>query len=308
MSQRVLVLWFSQSGQLRQVAEAFCAPLEAAGHEVHFVEVAPSDPFPFPWKVTSFFGIFPETVREAPIPLAPLSLPEVEWDRIVIASQVWFLSPSQPFSSFLRSPQARVLEGKRVLTLIGCRNMWINGWRRLVQHITDLGGNVTDRVVVTHSGSIFASYFSTLAWMLTGKRDAIKVLPRAGLASDALQRITDLGRVAAGRMNEEVWLEGETTASVSHMHALGEQLAARLFPLLAAFYAATSSPGSPLRKLYAVAQLLLTLSLVFLLVLPCFVTRLFLGRWLDPWLDRLASLPVKGGTPGARPIEGLGAD
>jgi hypothetical protein len=240
--------------------------------------------------VTSFFGLFPETVREDPIALAPLDIPDGAWDRIVIATPIWFLSPSLPLSSFFRTPEARVLAGVPVVTVIGCRNMWINGWRRIVDHVTQLGGRVTDRLVVTHSGSVFASYFSTLAWMLTGRRDAIKVLPKASLESDALARVEAMGRIAVDRLAEDRLLEGESTASVSHMHALGEQIAARLFPVLAAIYARTSRPGSKLRDIYAVAQMALTISLLFLLLAPCFLVRGIFGRWLDPWLERLASL------------------
>lgn len=300
---RVLVLWFSQSGQLGRVAHEFTAPLTEAGHEVHAVELRPATPFPFPWRITEFFGIFPETVLEDPIPLEPFTIPDGPWDRIVVCSQIWFLSPSAVMAAFLRSPQAAVLEGVPVLTLIGCRNMWVNGWRRLVRHIEARGGRVTDRVVVTHSGSIFASYFSTLAWMLTGKRET-RVLPKAQIDESSFGRLRELGAKAAGRLDDDVLLADETTATVSHMHALGEQFAARLFPLLAALYAATSSPGSLLRHIYAVNQMTLTISLVFVLLIPCFLTRLVFGRWLDPWLDRLATLPIEGPTPGQRALTG----
>ncbi|MCP4916041.1 MAG: hypothetical protein GY913_03875 [Proteobacteria bacterium] len=303
MTKRVLVLWFSQSGQLGRVAEAFTQPLTDAGHEVCSVELKPLEPFPFPWKVTQFFGIFPETVREVPVALEPVQIPDGPWDRVILCSQIWFLSPSAVVASFLRSDAAAVLDGVPVLTLIGCRNMWVNGWRRLVRHIEARGGRVTDRVVVTHSGSIFASYFSTLAWMLTGKRET-NVLPKAEIDESRFGWLAELGAQAATRLDQDVLFPDTTTASVSHMHALGEQFAARLFPLLAAVYAATSSPGSFLRHLYAVNQMTLTISLVFLLLVPCFVTRLLFGRWLDPWLERLATLPLHGDTPGQRALTG----
>lgn len=302
MSQRILVLWFSQSGQLGRVAETFVGPLRDAGNQVVLVELKPLEPFPFPWRVTQFFGIFPETVREVPVPLAPVEIPDGPWDRVVLCSQIWFLSPSAVIASFLRSPDAEVLRGRPVLTLIGCRNMWINGWRRLVRLIEARGGRVTDRVVVTHSGSVFASYWTTLAWMLTGKRDSMKALPKAQIDESSFDWLAEVGGQAAQRLDQEVLLPETKTATVSHMHALGEQLAARLFPVLAGLYAALSQPGTLARHLFAVNQMALTISLVWVLLIPCFLARLLFGRWIDPWLDRLAALPVQGPTPGERPL------
>ena len=298
VARRVLVLWWSQSGQLRSVAEAFCAPFTAAGHEVAFVELQPVAPYPFPWKVHTFFGEFPETTCLRPKPIAPVVVPPGEWDLVVLTSQVWFLSPSQPFAAFLLGPDAALLDGKPVVTLVSCRNMWVRGWRRMVKLITAAGGTVTDRVVATHSGSVFASYFSTLAWMLTGRRDAIKLLPAAGLAAETFEHLSGFGAIAAARLADPAHVPGaplladQVTASVSPPHAFGEQLVGPLFPVLGAAIGAISRPGSLLRNVCAVGMLAFILSCVFSLLIPCVVTERLLRPWMRPWLNRLSSLPV----------------
>ncbi len=303
MSQRILVLWWSQSGQVKRMVDALTGPLVDAGHDVRFVEIAPAVDYPFPWSVPKFFGLFPETVLARPIELAPVEIPEGDWDLIVAAGQIWFLSPSQVWTALLAGPHARVFAGRRVLTLIGCRNMWINGWRRMVRRIQAAGGTVTDRVVVTHGGNVFASYFTTLLWMLTGKRDAIKALPKAQVEEMKFARLAEWGALVAQRLGTEQpgterlgrdgsLLADQTTASVSHMHALGEQLMARVFPVIAAIAAAVTRPGSFLRGVFAYWQLCFTLSSVFGLLIPCAITRALLRRWVDPWLDSLAELPV----------------
>lgn len=298
-TKRVLVIGWSQSGQLHSVANAFAKPFADAGHEVVHVELEPVTPFPFPWKVNTFFGEFPETVLGRPAPIQRLKIPEQEWDLIILAAQVWFLSPSQPFAALLQGPDRALFAGKRVLTLISCRNMWVRGWRRLVLLVQDAGGIVTDRIVATHSGSVFASYFTTLAWMLTGKRDAIKALPAAGLGADTFTHLAAFGQIAAKRLALEPagappqsLLADQQTASVSYPHAFGEQLVGSLFPVFATIIGAVSRPRTLLRDVSAVALLCFILSSVIGLFVPFVIGEVLFRRWVDPWLDRLSRLPV----------------
>src|SRR3546814_10066128 len=71
---RVLVVYFSQTGQLRRVAESLCAPLTAAGVEVDWCELQPRQPYPFPWPFFRFFDQFPETVHLDSPTLQPLGI------------------------------------------------------------------------------------------------------------------------------------------------------------------------------------------------------------------------------------------
>ncbi|MFV3384781.1 hypothetical protein ACNFCJ_04890 [Pseudomonas sp. NY15364] len=110
------------------MAQSVCAPLrECDGIEVDFLTLQPAQPFPFPWPFLGFFRIFPETVLMKPQPLLPLAVDaDKRYDLVILAYQVWFLSPSLPCTSFLASPEAaRLLKDTPVVTLIGCRNMWL---------------------------------------------------------------------------------------------------------------------------------------------------------------------------------------
>src|SRR5207244_2261252 len=60
--QRALILWYSQTGQLRRALEAFVRPLEEAGVELVWEELRPVPPFPFPWSLRAFLDAFPESV------------------------------------------------------------------------------------------------------------------------------------------------------------------------------------------------------------------------------------------------------
>ena len=106
---KVLVIHFSQTGQLDRVAERFTGPLvDAADIEVTFEQLRPVDPFPFPWPFLRFLDTFPECIYLDPPPIRPLSIdPGETYDLVVIAYQVWFLSPSLPVTAFMQSDAAR---------------------------------------------------------------------------------------------------------------------------------------------------------------------------------------------------------
>src|SRR5690606_41012588 len=120
-------LYYTQSGQLLDILQSVATPLISAGHTVHFEEIQPAEKFPFPWSAYQFFNAFPETFLQQPYPLKSISQKASNgYDLVILGYQPWFLTPSRPTSSFLQSEEAkRILEGKPVITVLGCRNMWL---------------------------------------------------------------------------------------------------------------------------------------------------------------------------------------
>src|SRR4051812_23280324 len=91
---KVLVVYFSQSGQQLKILKSLLKPFEG-NCEIHFEKLKPLIPFPFPWKSFEFFNIFPETFAEQSIELIPISeKARSDYDLIIIGYQPWFLSPS----------------------------------------------------------------------------------------------------------------------------------------------------------------------------------------------------------------------
>ena len=110
---RILVLYYSQSGQQLSILQSLTKPLVEAGHVIHIEEIQPVEKYPFPWSAYQFFNAFPETFHQRPLPLKPLSPKAFDsYDLIIVGYQPWFLTPSRPVSSFLQSD-----EGKRILRL-----------------------------------------------------------------------------------------------------------------------------------------------------------------------------------------------
>jgi hypothetical protein len=300
---RVVVLEWSLSGQSREVTDTFVAPIEAAGHTVERVKLEVEATYPFPWSPSEFFGLFPETVLERPPTARPIALPDGPVDLVVASGSIWYLRPCMPWQAFLAGPQAAWLDGRRVLTLTTCRNMWVTGWRRWVAALQARGARVLDAVTVTHSGPVFASFFSTLAWSVTGDRQAVRALPPVEIDETTLERVRQHGSAVADALSdpersdsEAAWVDARAAAPVSVAHAFGElTVGARLFPILATIYATLSSPGTWLRSVFAWFQMFFVIQLVLVLALPFLaIHAVFRGR-IEPWVRGKAALPVAPG-------------
>ena len=146
----VLVVYYSQSGQLESIARNIAKPLlDSAEINVVFHEIQLEKPFPFPWNTEAFFDVFPESFLQIPTTLKPVS-PEIlntKFDLILLNYQVWYLSPSIPINSFLKSPEAKILlNNTPVITISGSRNMWILAQEKikklLKQNNAQLKGNI----------------------------------------------------------------------------------------------------------------------------------------------------------------------
>lgn len=166
---KILVIHFSQSGQLTEILRQFTAPLHA---EVELIQFHPKENFPFPWNSASFFNAMPETVLEEPISLEHIAFKHTRYDLIVLGYQPWFLSPSLPTTSLLKQDEfRRLLNNTPVVTVIGSRNMWLNAQESVKQQIRDAGGKLVGNVPLIDRHNNLASAVSIVHWMMTGKKE-----------------------------------------------------------------------------------------------------------------------------------------
>lgn len=202
----VLLVSYSQTGQLDRLAASFAAPLQAAGITVEHAHIVPQTPYPFPWPFVRFFNTFPETVHLQPAPIQPLSLQRQQYDLVVIAYTVWFLSPAQPITAFMQSPAAAVLRDTPVITLIGCRNMWLNAQEKMKAMIAQAGGRLIGNIVKIDQCSSAASFITTPAWLLTGRKK-IGSLPEAGIAESEIADTARFGARTATALTQNQTLD-----------------------------------------------------------------------------------------------------
>ena len=211
---RVLVVYFSQTGQLQRVAESVCAPLQLQpGLSVDWCALQPQAPYPFPWPFWRFFDEFPETVHLDPPALQPLQgVTRQRYDLVILAYTVWFLSPAPPVTAFLKSDAGRaLLRDTPVITLIACRNMWHLAQEEVKKLIAAAGARLSDNVVLTDQGSSLATFVTTPRWMLTGRQDAFGPFPRAGLTEAQIRQCGRFGLAIAEAL-QNGRLDGHTPA------------------------------------------------------------------------------------------------
>jgi hypothetical protein len=274
---RILVIHYSQTGQLREVVASVLEPLRASRDiEVTSLELKPLKPFPFPWPFWYFFNTFPECVYEDAGPNEKLPLPpNAEFDLIVLAYTVWFVSPSLPTTAFLQSDDAkRLLAGKPVITLIACRNMWLMAQERVKEKLKSLGAHLIDNAALVDLTDMWATFISTPMWMLTGKRGPFLNgrIPRAGIPSEEIKRASRFGEAIARQLPQRAandfapMLAGLGAAKVNESLIASEPIVRRSFRVWGGLLRALGKRESFARRLVLVLYVLFLITLILTVV------------------------------------------
>ncbi|MGD9842568.1 MAG: dialkylresorcinol condensing enzyme [Steroidobacteraceae bacterium] len=280
---RVLVVYYSQTGQLGEIVSSMIAPLCAStDFEVTVAQLKPCAPYPFPWSFWGFFNTFPECVYDDPEPIEPLAIAaDAEFDLVILAYQVWFISPSLPTTAFLQSAQAqRLLRGRPVITVIGCRNMWLMAQERIKAKLTALGARLIDNIALTDRTHGAKTVVTTPWWLLSGDKGPYLrgLLPRAGIWQSDIDATARFGRVIVEEFpqreaNDDRPLFWGMKAVVIHPGLISsEQIVQRSFRLWGALLRASGRISFALRRIvlalyvvFLVAMLLTVVPVVFIL-------------------------------------------
>lgn len=192
---KILLVSYSQTGQLTTLAENFIQPLRNQEDiQIEHLQLEPEQPFPFPWGFTRFFNTFPETVHLQPTPIKAPHFQHEKYDLVILAYTVWFLSPAQPITAFLQHEKAKqILKDTPVITLIGCRNMWLQAQEKVKALLQTCSAKLIGNVVKVDQSNDWASFITTPMWMLTGKKKAYDWLPSAGIAESEMQDVQRFG-------------------------------------------------------------------------------------------------------------------
>ncbi len=207
MSKRILVLYYSQTGQLKQIADNFCLPFVNSGCEVEFIEIVPMEKFKFPWNGERFFDAMPECVLDIPVPIKKVELSKNRYDLIIIAWQPWFLSPSLPIISALKDPLIKsVISQTPVITICGARNMWISAHSRIRNWIKENKGIHVGSLVLRDRNNNLISGITIQYWLFKGKKDKMfGVFPKPGVSDADIENCKNFGAVACESLLKNEW-------------------------------------------------------------------------------------------------------
>jgi len=271
----VLIVSYSQSGQLADIAVTLARSLETDEIRVHHEVLRPEPAFPFPWPFFAFLDAFPESVRLDPRPNSPLAIPDdAAFDLVILAWTVWYLSPSQPITAFLQSADARrLLAGRPVVSLVACRNMWASAFDTLKTLVTEAGGHLVDHVALTDESPALATFITTPRWMLTGQRDRFLGLPPAGINARQTAETARFGTALAEalRHDEEKsgkpMLRGLAAVKVTPHLVMSERTGRRVFQVWSRFVRLFGRAGQR-RRIPALMLFVLYLIIVILTIVP----------------------------------------
>lgn len=296
----IVSITFSQSGQTEQVALAVLDPLLESGITVSHAPLVEQRPYPFPWPLLTLLNAIPETILLQPGPNKPFAPPAAEATIVLLFWQVWYLAPSCPVTAFLQSPEAkRILDGKPVVSVVVCRDMWYSAFETLAGLVEAAGGYLVDHAVVTSTGH-WTSLLSTPYWLITGRKQMLPFMAPAGLTDDDIASCRRFGEAIKAALTNPTRLmpgrlfEGLNPAPVNAILAPVERVTHRIIRMWAKPIIQLGSPQSQLRKGVLSGSFIILYILIIAVAFLIMAVNL-VHSWLNP---RYGAHITKRYTPG----------
>lgn len=190
---KILVLYYSQTGQLKNILDSVTASIDNC--EIDYAPIELQEPYPFPWKTfDAFFDAMPESVLSIGKEIRPIPKLEANnYDLILLGLQPWFLSPSVPITSFFQSKYAPFLKDKPIITVIGCRNMWLRALQHVKQYFNEIGAQHVGNIVLVDNNKNLTSTTTIAKWLVTGDKGPYKKYPEAGIIKKDIDEANRFG-------------------------------------------------------------------------------------------------------------------
>ncbi len=149
---RVLVVYFSFSGQTSGILTHLAAGLKEQGVVVETEKLQPVTPLRFPiGNVPATLAMMLITFFRNRVPIQPLSeLARSRYDCIILAGPTWSYNPSGPVLSLIDRDGKALFAGQTVVPLISCRGYWRMHWYGLRHLLGRCGATVPNCIVFSH--------------------------------------------------------------------------------------------------------------------------------------------------------------
>lgn len=176
---RVLLLYYSYTGQARSVLDAAGQAFAEQGCEVVPAGIEFTDPrFAGPFSRFPMRRVWPDmlsvlraqqrhTTGEIRTPDA---VRDGDYDLVCIGSPTWWKTASMPVRSFLLSDEARdVLSGKPFAVFTVCRQFWRDNLAAVRDLAERQGGRFVDEIHFTYPGGPLRSMLSLTSYLGSGQ-------------------------------------------------------------------------------------------------------------------------------------------
>ena len=200
MKKNILVLYYTQTGQLEDIVKNIACPFEDKKDEYHvtYYNIKMKKDFPFPWPSDVFFNTFPESYLQIPSEILPPSdeVLNTKYDLIIFGYQVWYLTPSIPIISFLKSSYAeKILKDTPVVTVSGTRNMWMLSQEKLKIYLKDMNARLVGNIALVDRHDNYTSVLTVIRWMIGGQKEKSGLLPAAGVSNEEINGSVKYGKI-----------------------------------------------------------------------------------------------------------------
>jgi menaquinone-dependent protoporphyrinogen IX oxidase len=214
---RILLLYYSYTGQSHKVLEAAGEVLRSRGCDVREAEIKFTD-----HRYAEKFSRFPmrrvwpdmlsvlgaQKRNETGEIQTPDTVREGDYDLILIGSPTWWDNVSMPLRSFLKSDEARkVLSGKPFAVFVVCRQFWRENLQAVRELAEEQGGRYVDEIHFTYPGDNLRSMLSLTSYLGSGeyrqKYLGLRIPPTNVQPEQLEQTRTFAARLADGLLGKE---------------------------------------------------------------------------------------------------------
>jgi len=292
---KVLVLYYSQSGQLKSVIDSFISKLPDEDISVHVRAIEPVESYIYPWSFYEFTDEFPEAVHVDGCEVKEVEFLDNDYDLIILGYTIWYLAPSSPIVGFLKTEQAKkIFNNKPVVTLIACRDMWVMAQEKMKSILAGLNANLIDNVALTDQGKGIYSLITTPKWLLSGNKDAFWVFPPAGILQSDIENASRFGL----RLNEALKNDKESSKEplLSNLNAVNidgkliaaEKIAIRSANIWAKLIKLSGNKKSLGRKIAMTFYSVFLVALAFTVIPISIIVRKIVNSFQEEKLNKLA--------------------
>ncbi|HEU0191749.1 MAG TPA: flavodoxin family protein [Mycobacterium sp.] len=210
---RVLLLYYSYSGQARKVLETAGEVFARRGCEVVAAPIEFTDPqYSEPFSHFPLRRVWPDMLSvlkaqqrgETGQIHTPDAVRDGRYDLVCIGSPTWWKTVSMPLRSFLKSDEAaKLLSDTPFAVFAVCREYWLENVTGVRELAEQQGGRFTDEIHFTYPGDPLRSMMSLTSYLGSGqyrKRYLGVRMPPTNVQPEQLEQTRTFAAALADRL------------------------------------------------------------------------------------------------------------